>query len=427
MSLLDVLFRQSGAPLTVSATVIAGDAVIDPGFVFEIEGGASTLTLTMRSLTLGQITGKRFAVKVLEGDAGDLVVAVPGGTQIENEVGALASSTTIAAGLTPGTYREWLCALDGKWLLVTPPPPAADSVEALTFDTGDAIPLGTRPTTGQSLVYDGTNIKGAAAGESPDPWYTAHKAPASPHADTDEFKDASLHARWMPVRHGIWTPATPMGLVDASGTGIGTSNFRLTPNYRGTWLAWQGVQGGIWRTFTMPPVLQIRFRMAAPSSYYDGSPTSGFGTMYCSNTLSGVPDLSQNFVRWGVTNAISTTTYPLQRRQVLLSSRVNSGGNTDRPDPTVADRPEAAWTDRNYEFIMLFRASGGSTLCWLYLRNGPALDLMDAGTGGPPLGQLAALYYRFNNQFDINGSGNWNAIGLLDYARVYLHDDLEVA
>jgi len=433
MSLLDALFRQSSTELVVSPTPIEGNATIDPGYLYEINGGASTLTLTMRALPLERIAGKRFAVKVMDGDAGDLVVAVPGGTQIENETAELASSTTIDEGQTPGVYREWLCTADGKWLLVTPPPEvAAPAPDALLFDTGDAIPLGTRPTTGQALVFDGTVIKGAAAAEAedpPDPWFYFHKTPASPHADSDEFTEATLNPRWTAVKHGIWTPATPLGPIVAAGTGLSGSPptaFRMTPNYRGSWLAWQGARGGVFRTFTMPAVLQVRFRMATPSNLYDiANLVGGFGTMFVGNTIAGVPDMTNNFTRWGVTSAIGTTTYPLQRRQILLSSRVVSGGNADRPDPTVADRPEAGWTDRNYQFIMLFRATGGGTKVWFYLRSGPALDIMDAGVGGPGLGTLAYMYYAFNNMFDVNESGNSNAIGLLDHVRIRVDDDLE--
>jgi hypothetical protein len=144
MSLLDNLFKQSGADIIVSPTTIEGDAPITPGFLYELTGTVSDITLTLPTLTLAAVTGKRIAIKVItspEGgpeSAGDVIVVVPDGMTIEGDDGAFIASSTITGGRSAPLYREWICTPGGVWLLVTPPVAAATVPPASTYENGGA-------------------------------------------------------------------------------------------------------------------------------------------------------------------------------------------------------------------------------------------------------------------------------------------------
>src|ERR1700741_173052 len=125
MSLLDGLFkRTAGGELVVSPDAVAADTTIASGFLYEVSPGVDDVTLTMGAATLAAITGKRFAFKaigVTEGGPGEVVVSVPDGMTIEDESGTFGSTTTVTHGRQAPSYREWFCAPDGAWMLVTPP------------------------------------------------------------------------------------------------------------------------------------------------------------------------------------------------------------------------------------------------------------------------------------------------------------------
>lgn len=207
MSFLDNLFQRSADPeLVLSGAAISGDATILPGFVYRVTRGASPIDLTLAALTLAERAGKRFAVKVegvAEVETQDLTVFVPSGS-IEDDDGVFGASAVVTQ-LT-GLYREWLCDEDGDWLLITPPPSdgGAGEADALTFAAGDPIPLGTRPTTGQSLSFDGTSIVGADAAGAARYGGSWHDPPRVPHAADEEFDGDEL-----PVAFSAWKKGSP--------------------------------------------------------------------------------------------------------------------------------------------------------------------------------------------------------------------------
>jgi hypothetical protein len=296
------------------------------------------------------------------------------------------------------------------------------TVEALGT-SGAAVNVGSAapPTTGQSLVATSATTATWQTPATPDSWWFWIPAPASAHADSDEFTAGTLNARWKPVKHtALTTTAVPFGTVNTAGTGGTSTTFNLTPNYRGTWLAWQGMDGGIIRQFTMPSVLQVRFRIAIPTHRSVGS----FGSLYVGSAPAGVPDITNNFVRHGITNDINNVNGGGIRHQMYLTVGRSAGGGPDYP--AVVDRPELMQTQRNGELIMLIIAGGGGTFTYWYFRNGTAVDqIQDATSAGPGVGTNAYLYFRFSNLFNVNGGLNLNGIGLIDYIRIRNDDDLE--
>lgn len=288
---------------------------------------------------------------------------------------------------------------------------------------------GLRETSGPTLltlgsVADGEFIKrvgATAVGEDlvrADPWFFFHKAPLSPHADDDEFTVGSLNVRWTAVKHGTWTAATILGPVDR--TGAGSTQVKMTPNYRGTYLAWQGSDGGIIRNFTMPATLQIRFRVAAPGNG-TGAASGPFANVYCGEYIAAAPDLTNNFCRLGWTNANTGN-----NKLWVATGRAGGGGGFDTTGPNM-------WgmTD-DMEFIMVITTAGGTTNCSWFIRTGPTVTFLSAhavgASGNFGAGRSAYIYVRFNNNAssgDPTAPANQGMIGICDYVRIRTDGDIE--
>jgi hypothetical protein len=295
----------------------------------------------------------------------------------------------------------------------TYPSPTVAKVGGVTVSGGAG-------SSGQVLTSNGTSwaMAAPAAGDPPDPYFFFHKAPASPHADSDEFTSGALNARWSIVKQSaLTTPITASGTVSEAGTGS-TSQPLITPNYRGSWLAYQGQDGGIIRQFALPAVLQVRFRLAVPLAFNTGG---SFGNLYIGAAGGGTPDLANNFFRWGFTNVGGGWAGGGgENALVLLPMARSSGGSGDG-----AAIDEYAGKSRNLELIMLLYQSGGSARCSFYVRDGLALDFVhDAPAASMATGANVYMYLRFNNQWSTKG-GNVNAIGLCDYIRIRTDDMLE--
>lgn len=161
MSLLDALFRQTSSDdLKVSGTTISAEAAtVTAGYVYLILATDTDVTLTLASVPIADVAGKRVAVKVAtgtEGPGGDLTVTVPGGQYIEGDDGNLGSSTEITLGQTLGNYREWLCSEAGTWLLV-----------AGTTKGGGAAPPASTYEQGGTEEIDVSELNGELADAQP--------------------------------------------------------------------------------------------------------------------------------------------------------------------------------------------------------------------------------------------------------------------
>jgi hypothetical protein len=250
-----------------------------------------------------------------------------------------------------------------------------------------------------------------------DPYFFFHKAPASAHADSDEFTEGTLNARWSIVKHSaLTTPITASGTVTESGTGSVTQPL-ITPNYRGSWFAYQGQDGGIIRQFARPATLQVRVRMAVPVTYQTGSPV---GLLYVGAAGGGTPDTANNIVRVGYSGG-TYSALGQSTSLVMVPVIRSSGGVQDGPTMNTL-----AGHSRNIEFIILLTGTGGSMKARVYVRNG--LELDQVGEGSPASmgsGDNIYIYLRFSNQWNNKGGSNVNAIGLCDYIRIRTDDMLE--
>ncbi len=123
MSFLDGLFtRTVNDSLEVYDEQIAGDTTISPGYLYQYEGSDDDVTLTLETLALAAVAGKRFAVKVFTPadtpPGGTLTIAVPGGMSIEDDDGEQVQEVTLEGDQIEGNYREWLCDDAGHWMMV---------------------------------------------------------------------------------------------------------------------------------------------------------------------------------------------------------------------------------------------------------------------------------------------------------------------
>lgn len=257
-------------------------------------------------------------------------------------------------------------------------------------------------------VVTTTDSSGAAV---PDPWFAFSQAPEITEPSSDEFTDAVLNPAWTPVLHSALTvPIVPIGPVDLLGCGVGPA-VKMTPNYQGTWLAWQGADGGIIRNFEMPPILQLRFRIATPASVPDN--LFGFGNLYVGNVVGGIPDVTNDYARLGWTQTGGQGFW-------LSTGRQAGGGGFD------TQGPNAFGTQRNLEMIVVIVAGvdpGNSETRW-YVKDGAAVSLVQRHVCGVGVGNPAYAYLRFSNTFSVTDGNNRNAVGLCDYLRFRLDADV---
>lgn len=281
MSFLDNLFVRAGTPeLLVAGTPISGNAAIAAGLLYQVEGAGAEITLTLATSTLAAVAGKRIGVKVFsedsEGDAGDVVVAVPGGMLIESDEGELASEVSFAGEL--GAYREWLCDAAGNWMLVAGAtdsgvPPAStyeaggaeeitvedlegrlvdpQDSDALLFASGGAIPLATRPTTNQVLTFNGTSIVGTTPAtpisNASEYWSTARSHDAADREMTDlTFPPPGFALYRMPFAGGAGTAFAGTVVNTPVGININPAANQFNYQFEDSWLLMSaaGTNGG---------------------------------------------------------------------------------------------------------------------------------------------------------------------------------------
>lgn len=424
MSYLDKLFTQSAVELTLRPDVLTGNATIEPGFMYVVHRGASPIVLTMKAQPLVERAGKRIAIKVKDFSEimpPDLTVAAPSGT-IENDAGQHTSSAVFTQ--ITGLYREWVCSDTGAWFLVTPPGAggAYGAADSLLFSTGDAIPLVTRPTAGQVLKYNGTALEGANfPADAGDPWTDFYRRkPSSPHAWDEEFTASSLAGAWNIVCP-LGTPRVPVGLVNEGGVS-GSSDLRLTSNYRGTYLGWQGGAGGIWRSLpSVPSAFQVRFAVQAGLS-------SAIGTqalLYIGRLQSGVPAIStsgdgssgNDWIRAGWTNNGPGI--------VRWSTSARMGGMS-YDGPTGPDMDVRSVQD--CEFIVCFENTGSAVIVEWFVRSGPSSPYLHYTMSHNGLASGSDWYAHIVNSAQFNRrsglSGDLNAVTAWDYLR--FRDDKDV-
>lgn len=300
----------------------------------------------------------------------------------------------------------------------------AQDADVIVTPGGNADVTGTTGSNGDVLTSDGAgNWRMQTPPGGGDPWFFFHQAPAAPHADDDNFTTTGLNARWMLVsQSALTTPVVSSGPVTRAGAFGIAPIIRITPNYRGTWLAYQGADGGVIRQFAIPSTLQIRFRITAPVHDTLGG---SFSNLYVGRAPAGVPDLATDFVRWGMTNGGSFAAANTNSMFLLPVSRFG-GGVFD------GGRVEfMAGSQRDMELILLF-TSGGSGVYEVvyYVRQGTALDRIHTTQINGAPGDNYYMYWRNNHQFrddsrPLSSSIGVNALALCDFIRIRTDDDLE--
>lgn len=254
-----------------------------------------------------------------------------------------------------------------------------------------------------------------AAVDAADPWKFYHKAPASAHADDDEFTTSTLNARWTVIKDTArTTPATATGpVVGAAGPG-GTA-FNKSNDYRGTFLAWQGEPGGVIRTISsLPAVTQFRFRCAGACSPTNGSEV----LLLVGESIAGVPDITNNYAAMGWASAVVNETH------YVAYGRQAGGGGFQVNGPSL----QIPFTDM--EFILVISCVGLNTTAYWYIRTGPSsptlINSHNVGsTSNFGQSRAAYVYMRFNTFGPLYGGVTRDAIGICDYIRVRNDWDLE--
>ena len=299
---------------------------------------------------------------------------------------------------------------------------AADGQRASALITtgADVVVSGAAPgVAGQVLTLTGATAA-AWQGAAGDPHFFYHVAPASAHADSDEFTSASLNARWTVIKDSARTtavvPAGPVsGTGGASGTGINVSN-----NHRGTNFAWQGENGGIIRSISsLPAVTQLRFRCSVGWRLSGGM--AGDACLFFGERVAGVPDLTNNFIRLGLSSGSGPSGAGCLR---VFAQRTQAGGANTVATPEMMASP-------NLEFIVVVSADATNTTCVLYARGGPGSPsvLLDGACGNSSnfgLGRAAYIYLRNITSSALHPPATTvDNIATWDYVRVRDDWDLE--
>ena len=237
-------------------------------------GGITSITSTDTSVTITNPSGPVVDLSVAA--TGD-ITAVNAGTGLTG--GGTSGSVTLAADFGTGAGKV----TEGNDSRLS------DQRVASALDTtGASVDVtGAAPgTTGQSLTLtDATHATWQSSPALSLYWVDD----GSYHADSDDFTEATLNARWTAVNHSaLATAITPSGAINAT-TAPAASTMRFAGGYRGTLAQIQIGDGGIKRKIgagSRPNTYQIRWRPRGNTStgnalgvdYLYFAPDNGSGT-----------------------------------------------------------------------------------------------------------------------------------------------------
>lgn len=391
------------------------EMVAVPGDAYKIRV-ASILQSAIAAATanIADHEGRIAALEAAAAGAGDITAVTTSGTSgLSGGATSGAVALSIVRGTAANTTRH---GNDAAYTDARTPTGSAGGQVGGTYPTSLDV-RGLRETSGPTLltlgsVADGEYLKrsgstvigGTPAGATPDPWPFYHAIYASPHADSDDFTSATINARWTVIKDTArTTPATPIGVVSGTAPGLLGGQFNMSPNYRGTYLAWQGTAGGVIRRVAVPPAtLQLRFRCATAIDGTNGADC----TLFVTAESGGAPDLTNNYAALGWTAAVAGELHH------VAYGRSSGGGGFQ------INGPATYVPMTNVEFILVMVTAGAAVTFYWYMRTGPqSPTLINSRTINIGPGAPIYIYMRFTATADLFGTTTGGVISVCDYIR----------